>query len=59
MAVTQASSCGCDSTTRDAPGSLTGRMTTEPVRNYWPDHNLEPRTNFISERHRVALMWRL
>ncbi len=56
---TQASSCGCSSSAREAPGSLTGRLTREPVRNYWPDHDMEPRTDFISERHRTALMWKL
>lgn len=56
---TQASSCGCSSSAHEAPGSLTGRLTREPVRNYWPDHDMEPRTDFISERHRTALMWKL
>ena len=56
---TRASSSGCDSTSRQASGSLTGRVTREPVRNYWPDHDMTPRTDFISERNRTALMWRL
>lgn len=55
----QASSSGCSSTTTGICGSLTGRVTREPVRNYWPDHDMTPRTDFISERNRTALMWRL
>ncbi len=38
---------------------MTGRLTTFPTRNFWPHHNLAPRTDFISERNRTALMWRL
>lgn len=56
---TQASSSGCSSTATGVRGSLTGRVTREPVRNYWPDHDMTPRTDFISERNRTALMWRL
>lgn len=56
---TQASSSGCTSTTPGAEGNMTGRVTAEPVRNWWPTHDLSPRTNFVSERHRVALMWKL
>ena len=56
---TQASSSGCSSTTTGIRGSLTGRVAREPERNYWPDHDMTPRTDFISERNRTALMWRL
>lgn len=56
---TRADASGCSTSTRGAQGSLTGRVTREPVRNYWPDHDLSPRTDFISERNRTALMWKL
>lgn len=55
----QASSSGCDSSLRGIQGSLTGRPTREPVRNWWPTHDMTPRSDFVSERHRTALMWKL
>lgn len=55
----RASSCGCNGATSGAQGNMTGRTTTLPVRNWWPDHDMTPRTDFISERHRTALMWKL
>lgn len=40
------------------PGTA-GRTTREPPRNYWPDHDMKVLTNFISERNRIATMWKL
>lgn len=58
--MTRASSCGCTNTTGPgAPGGMTGRPTLYPRRNFWPSHPMAPRTDFISERNRTALMWRL
>lgn len=59
MATTTANACGCGNPARGAEGGLTGRLTREPVRNYWPSHDLSVRTDFISERNRTALMWKL
>lgn len=38
---------------------MTGRTTRTPTRNYWPDHDQTPKSNFINERNRTATMWRL
>jgi hypothetical protein len=38
---------------------MTGRLTREPVRNYWPEHDMTPKSDFISERNRTAEMWKL
>lgn len=56
---TRASSCGCQDGGSRAAGGMTGRLTTFPTRNFWPLHDLAPRTDFISERNRTSLMWRL
>lgn len=56
---TTASSCGCTASAGLGPGGMTGRVNVPPRRNFWPGHNLAPRTDFISERNRTALMWRL
>lgn len=59
---TRASSCGCSGTNGAGPGTgMTGRVNAPlpPRRNFWPDHSLAPRTDFINERNRTALMWRL
>jgi hypothetical protein len=60
VAVTTASSCGCDTarTGGRQPG-LTGRVTRPDPGNYWPDHDLDPPTDFINERNRVAVFWKL
>lgn len=56
---TRASACGCSSATAGIQGGMTGRLTRRPVRNWWPEHDMTPRTDFISERNRTALMWKL
>lgn len=38
---------------------MTGRLTREPVRNHWPEHDMTPRSDFINERNRTANMWKL
>lgn len=50
----------CDSTGGDSSSAGTaGRVNQDPPRNYWPDHDQAPVTNFVSARNRVALMWKL
>ncbi len=54
----------CDCTTGgdgSLTGGLTGRLTgpVPPVRDYWPGHDMSPRTDFISARHRVATLWKI
>ena len=56
---TRASACGCSSTSNGIQGGMTGRLTRMPVRNWWPEHDMTPRSDFISERNRTSLMWKL
>lgn len=56
---TRASACGCSSTPSGMRSGMTGRLTREPVRNWWPAHDMTPRSDFISERNRTSLMWKL
>lgn len=60
MATTTADSCGCGTNANGTPsGSLTGRTPQQYPANFWPDHDMSPRTDFINERNRTAVMWRL
>jgi hypothetical protein len=60
MAVTTASSSGCDTTrTGTRQPGLTGRVTRPDPGNYWPDHDLSLPADFINERNRVAVLWKL
>lgn len=56
--MTCSSSCGSSSASNAATGTA-GRQTQMPPRNYWPDHEQRVLTNFVSERNRVATMWKL
>ena len=47
------------SSTRVGTSSLTGRVSRPDPGNYWPDHNMDPPTDFINERNRTAAMWKL
>jgi hypothetical protein len=38
---------------------MTGRITRKMPRNFWPDHDMRPRTDFVNERNRVASMWKI
>jgi hypothetical protein len=50
--------CSC-SRRSDAGGSMTGRTPRIPPRDYWPNHDRAPLTDFVSERHKTATMWKL
>lgn len=60
MATTTASACGCTANgTGSASGGLTGRVTPPDPADYWPDHDRSVPTEFVNERNRYAVMWRL
>lgn len=56
---TQDSSSGCTAGTSGTQGGMTGRLTRKMPRNFWPDHDMKPRTDFINARNRVAVMWKI
>jgi hypothetical protein len=56
---TQTSSDTYPPSTSGIQGGMTGRITRKMPRNFWPDHDMRPRTDFVNERNRVASMWKI
>lgn len=49
----------CDAGSLPQASDLTGRGSDPLPPDWWPDHDRSPRTDFVNERNRTALMWKL